>query len=176
MTCAPGRVYRGHNVDGALANFGDDRIAIGVRMAERLGLRVGDTLSLISPSGNATAFGTIPRQRSYEIAAIFDIGMYEYDNNFIFMPLDAAQIFFRMGDAVSTVELFVDDVRNVDEVADTVTKALGGARGGGKLAGQQQKLFHRAAGGTQRDVSDPHADHPDCRFQHHQQPDHAGEG
>ncbi len=96
-----------HIVRGTLDDFHDENVAIGIRMAQRLGLRVGDELTLISPQGNPSAFGTVPRMRAYSIAAIFDVGMFEYDNNFIFMPLPAAQVFFRVPDAVTTLELMV---------------------------------------------------------------------
>ncbi len=63
-------------------------------------------MTLLSPNGNATAFGTVPRIKSYKIAGIFDVGMYEYDNNYIFMPLAAAQLFFKTGTGVSSLEVF----------------------------------------------------------------------
>ncbi len=86
-----------HIVEGSLDDFGDDKIVIGKRMAQRLGVRDGDTLTLISPTSKTTVFGSAPRMRAYPIAAVFDVGMFEYDNGFIFMPLEAAQIFFRTG-------------------------------------------------------------------------------
>ncbi len=96
-----------------IANPGDfggtDVIAIGNRMALRLNLRLGDSLTLISPVGNATAFGTAPRMRAYEIAAIFEAGMHEYDSSFVYMPIDAAQIFFRMPEQVSGLEVYLED-------------------------------------------------------------------
>ncbi|MGL1400082.1 hypothetical protein ACSTI4_24105, partial [Vibrio parahaemolyticus] len=85
----------------ALKDMGDENIAIGVRMATRLNLQVGDTITLISPVSKNTVFGAAPRLRGYKVAAIFDVGMFEYDNNFVFMPLPAAQVFFRMGEGIS---------------------------------------------------------------------------
>lgn len=113
-------------VSGSLERFGEDRVAIGVRMAQRLGLRVGDSLTLISPQGTPSAFGTVPRMRSYEIAAIFDVGMFEYDNNFIFMPLEAAQTFFRLPDAVTNLELMVEVPREIGAYRDALYRAVGG--------------------------------------------------
>lgn len=98
-----------HIVEGSLDSFDEDRIAIGSRMAQRMGLHVGDSLTLISPTSSSTVFGSAPRMRAYEIAAVFDVGMYEYDNNFVFMPLSTAQIFFRAGEGVSTLEIFLRD-------------------------------------------------------------------
>jgi lipoprotein-releasing system permease protein len=98
---------------GALDTLGDEQIAIGSRMAYRMGLSLGDRLSLISPKGTATAFGTVPRIKAYEIGAIFEVGMFEYDNSFIFMPLEEAQLYFQLEDRASEIELMVE---NPDQV------------------------------------------------------------
>ncbi len=114
-----------HIAQGSLNDFGDNAIAIGVRMAQRLDLRTGDTLTLISPVSKSTIFGAAPRLRGYKIAAIFDVGMFEYDNNFIFMPLEAAQIFFSTGSGVSALELFVRDPQNLRKVRSDIVAAIG---------------------------------------------------
>jgi lipoprotein-releasing system permease protein len=115
-----------HIVRGSLDQFhGEDAIIIGVRMADRFRLTVGDSITLISPQGSVTAFGTVPRMRAYPIVAVFDVGMYEYDNSFAYMPLEAAQIFFRLNDAVSGVEAMVTDPDNVRQIAYDVSRALG---------------------------------------------------
>ena len=88
---------------------GPDAIAIGQRMATRLGLDIGDSLTLIAPQGTETAFGMVPRQRAYRIVALFDSGLYEYDSNYVYMPLEAAQLLFQTGEGVSSLEVFVDD-------------------------------------------------------------------
>ncbi|HEX5079550.1 MAG TPA: lipoprotein-releasing ABC transporter permease subunit [Geminicoccaceae bacterium] len=98
---------------GSLETLGDDQIAIGSRMAYRMGLNLGDRLTLISPKGTATAFGTMPRIKSYEIGAIFEVGMFEYDNSFIFMPLEEAQLYFQLEDRASEIEIMVE---NPDQV------------------------------------------------------------
>jgi lipoprotein-releasing system permease protein len=100
---------------GSLADLGDEQIAIGSRMAYRMGLGLGDRLSLISPKGTATAFGTVPRIKAYEIGAIFEVGMFEYDNSFIFMPLEEAQLYFQLEDRASEIEIMVE---NPDQVFD----------------------------------------------------------
>jgi len=115
-----------HIVAGSLAEFGDDRVAVGDRLAHRLGLAAGDKITLISPEGTDTAFGTVPRLKTYRIAALFDVGYYEYDNSFIYVPLDAAQIFFRLPDAVSYLEVFVADADQSTREARLVAAALGG--------------------------------------------------
>ncbi|MFO1155118.1 MAG: lipoprotein-releasing ABC transporter permease subunit [Rhodospirillales bacterium] len=106
---------------GSLDAFdGNDAIAIGDRLAERLGLTVGDRLTLISPAGTVTAFGTVPRVRAYRIVALFDVGMYEYDSSFVFMPLEAAQTYFNMPGAVTTLEVFLDDPDRAAEVTKLI--------------------------------------------------------
>src|SRR3984893_16811949 len=74
-----------HVVQGSLAEFGDDGIAVGDRLARRFGVAVGSTITVISPQGTATAFGTMPRIKTYHVVALFNVGMYEYDNSFIFV-------------------------------------------------------------------------------------------
>lgn len=94
---------------GSLQNFDKNSVVIGARLARKLRLGIGHKITLISPKGNVTAFGTVPRMRSYKVAATFNIGMYEYDSGFIFMPLESAQVYFRMPGAVTNLEVFVDD-------------------------------------------------------------------
>jgi len=112
---------------GSLQNFkGDNVVLIGSRLAQSMGVRVGDDITLISPKGNVTAFGTVPRMRAFKVVGTFEIGMYEYDSGFVFMPLEAAQIYFRMPNAVSNLEVFVDNPQNADDIGRKVSKALGG--------------------------------------------------
>ena len=115
-----------HIVVGSLKDFtGDNAILVGSRMAARMGLRVGDNLTLISPRGNVTAFGTVPRLRAYRIVGLFEVGMYEHDNNFIYMPLEAAQIFFQLDNAVSMLEVTTDNPDNVRAIRNDVATAAG---------------------------------------------------
>ncbi len=103
-------LIRDRIVAGSLDDFdGDDAVLIGARMAERMGLSVGDAITLISPKGNVTAFGTVPRLRAYRVIGLFDVGMYEYDSSFIFMPMAAAQTYFRMPGGISALEVFIDE-------------------------------------------------------------------
>ena len=111
---------------GSLDGFtGEDAIAIGVGLAQRFGLRVGDSLTLVSPQGAATAFGTVPRVRAYKVVAIFQVGLNEYDSNYVFLPLQAAQIFFQSKGAVTQIEVRVRDPLRVGEVSDAIRDALG---------------------------------------------------
>jgi len=115
-----------HIVQGSLADFEDDGVAVGARLARRLGVAVGGAITIISPQGTATAFGTMPRIKTYTVVALFDVGMYEYDNSFIFVPLDAAQLFFRLPNAVTSLEVFVADPDQVHENRRLIAAALGG--------------------------------------------------
>jgi lipoprotein-releasing system permease protein len=119
-------VVAGHIVAGSLDRFqGDDAILVGSRLAQRFGLGVGSQLTLISPQGNPTAFGTVPRIRGYTIVGIFEVGMYEYDSTFVFMPIDAAQKFFRMPGSVTNVEVMVNDPDRVDGLSAAILNATG---------------------------------------------------
>jgi lipoprotein-releasing system permease protein len=110
---------------GSLDDFqGNDAVIVGIRLAERLGLAVGDRITLISPSGNITAFGTVPRARAYRIVGTFDIGMFEYDSGFVFMPLDAAQTYFNMPGAVTALEVFTSDPHRVDAISRAIWRML----------------------------------------------------
>ena len=111
---------------GSLAEFKDDRVLIGARLASRLGLSVGDKITMISPKGNVTAFGTVPRMRAYRLAGTFDVGMYEYDSSFIFMPLKAAQVYFRLPGAVTNLEVFIDDPDRARQIGRDIMAATGG--------------------------------------------------
>jgi lipoprotein-releasing system permease protein len=118
------RLVSGHIVQGSLADFGDDGIAVGDRLASRLGVAVGSAVTVISPQGTATAFGTMPRIKTYRVVALFDVGMYEYDNSFIYAPLAAAQLFFRVPQAVTNLEVFVADADRVQDASARIAAAL----------------------------------------------------
>ncbi len=110
---------------GTLDDFGaDDSIVIGNQMAQRLGVSVGDKITVISPKGQPTAFGTVPRMRAFTVAATFSIGMFEYDSGFAFIPLHAAQIYFQMPYSVSNLEVFVDDADNTRGIGLAIKDAL----------------------------------------------------
>ena len=100
---------------GTLEGFDQaEGVAIGSRMAENLGLGVGDALTLVSPDGDITPFGTTPRVKAYPVVAIFEIGMSEYDATIVFLPLGEAQLYFNSEGIVQTIEVFADDPDNVD--------------------------------------------------------------
>jgi lipoprotein-releasing system permease protein len=115
-----------HVVAGSLADFGGDDVAVGDRLAARLGLKVGGKITVVSPEGTETAFGTMPRTKTYTVAALFDVGFYEYDNTFVFVPLDAAQVFFKLKDAVNYLEVFVADADQASAEGQKIVAVLGG--------------------------------------------------
>jgi lipoprotein-releasing system permease protein len=106
---------------GDVSNFNGYSAAIGVKMAERLNLGLGDTITLMAPKGKTTPFGTIPRSAQFEVVMIFDVGMYEYNSGFVFMPMDTAQKFFGMPlNAVSMLEVMGNNPQKVDELKTAV--------------------------------------------------------
>jgi len=115
----------GKIVQGFLPELSSEKILIGVRMAESLRLKVGDHLNLLSPAGNVTPFGTMPRSKSYIIGGIFDVGMYEYDSNFIYMPLAPAQAFLNMEGRVNTIEITARDPNHLDKIKHDVAMTVG---------------------------------------------------
>jgi lipoprotein-releasing system permease protein len=101
---------------GTLDGFDDQAvIAIGMRLANVLRVNIGEQVTLLTPRGAATPFGTAPRSKQYTIAAIFELGMSEYDRTMIFMPLTEAQRFFSRGEAVDVLEVVVEDPENISQ-------------------------------------------------------------
>ncbi|MEM6810970.1 MAG: lipoprotein-releasing ABC transporter permease subunit [Pseudomonadota bacterium] len=111
---------------GTLTDFKDEQVAIGVNMAQRLNLRVGDQVTLLAPKGKTSPFGTIPRSRSYEIGLIFDVGMYEYNNGYIYMSLGSAQQFFQLKDKVNSLEVMAATINEADKIKPDLMEALEG--------------------------------------------------
>jgi lipoprotein-releasing system permease protein len=111
---------------GTLDGFDDGQgIAIGSRLAQELSVRVGDNLTLVAPRGAVTPMGTTPRIKPYKIAAIFEIGMSEYDSAFVFMPLTEAQAYFSRAGDVTAIEVYTNDPDRIDRFRELVTKAAG---------------------------------------------------
>ncbi|GBQ90623.1 lipoprotein releasing system transmembrane protein LolC/E [Acetobacter nitrogenifigens DSM 23921 = NBRC 105050] len=116
-------------IAGSLDQFeGDDAIAVGETLAERAGLGVGSQLTLVSPNGAATAFGTVPRVRAYHVVAIFDAGVNDYNAGYVFMPMSAAQIYFQKPKAVTQIQVMVQDADNVRPVTRAIQQALADPR------------------------------------------------
>lgn len=115
---------------GSLEGFGEgeyggDIVLIGDRMAQTLGVQPGDPITLISPSGPATAFGTSTREKNYIVGGLFSVGMSQFDEAFIYMPLEQAQLFFGRDTSVDYVEIKVDDPDKAKEYKHDVEVASG---------------------------------------------------
>ena len=106
--------------------FSGNSVIVGYRLAQKMMLRPGDTITLVSPKGNITAFGTIPRMKAYTVIGTFDSGMFEYDGHFMFMPLEEAQRYFKTGTGVSHLEVFTEDVLLADAVLDEAFEKIDG--------------------------------------------------
>ena len=104
---------------------GSDNVAIGSRLAELLGLNVGSSITIISPQGRATPFGTVPRIVDYRVAAIFEIGLYDFDQAFVLMPIEEAQNFLMLGDSVGMIEVTTTDADRVDEILAPLVASIG---------------------------------------------------
>ena len=118
------RVIPDNIVAGSIGDF-TDGVVIGDRLAERLAIGVGDRVRLISPVTTTTVIGSVPRIRAFRVAGLFNVGMFEYDNSFVYVPLAQAQLFFRSGDAVNAIEVMVDDPDLVERYRGPLVAATG---------------------------------------------------
>ncbi|WP_333605002.1 lipoprotein-releasing ABC transporter permease subunit [Novosphingobium sp.] len=105
---------------------GSNNVAIGSQLAQNLGARVGDTITVINPQGRSTPFGTVPRQIAYRIAAIFEIGVYDYDSAFVVMPIPDAQTLLLTGDTIGMIEVTTNDPDHVGQLLAPLQRKLAG--------------------------------------------------
>jgi lipoprotein-releasing system permease protein len=105
---------------------GADNVAIGARLAENLGVQVGDTITIINPQGRSTPFGTVPREIGYHVSAIFEIGVYDYDQSFVVMPIPDAQTLLLTGDSVGMIEVTTSDPDHASELLRPLAERLQG--------------------------------------------------
>jgi len=112
-------------IAGSIDRFtGDDAVAIGTTMADRAGLTVGSPITLLSPDGQATPFGTMPRVKTYHVAAIFDANWNDYNSNIVLVPLPAAQKFLMLGSAVSLIQVSTNDPSNIQPTRQAIAQRL----------------------------------------------------
>lgn len=112
-------------VYGSIEGFDGQRgIAIGTRLSQDLGVSVGEFITLVSPRGAKTPFGTAPRTRPYKIAAIFELGMSEYDRSMVFMPLHEAQRYFSKGAQVDVLEIVTSDPERIGPYIEAMKKVV----------------------------------------------------
>ena len=121
-------VLRGNVRDGSLEALqpGSEKIAIGSQLARSLGASVGGSISLISPQGRTTPFGTVPRIVSYEVAAIFEVGVFEYDKVYVLMPIEDSQTLLMMDDEIGMIEIQTVDPDRVGEILSPLTAKIAG--------------------------------------------------
>ena len=120
-----------HNIkDGSLKGYGEgedggEMILMGAGMSSRLSVAAGDSVSVVSPSGASTPFGTTPRRKDYTIGGVFNVGLTQYDAAFIYMPLEQAQLLFGRGDSVDLIEVNLDDADHIDALKPAIATAAG---------------------------------------------------
>jgi len=131
------RVIASNVLSGNIASItpGSGRVAIGSRLAETLGAYVGSQISLISPEGRSTVVGTVPRIVSYEVGAIFEVGVYDYDKAFVVMPMQDAQTLLMLGDQVGMVEI---QTNNPDKARQILAPLAPAVQGKGVIVDWQQ--------------------------------------
>ena len=118
-------ILKDNYIGEPLSEFTEGNVILGYRLAHRMGIRRGDKVTLLSPKGNITAFGTIPKMKSYRVIGTFNTSMFQYDDNYIFMPIREAQTFFQMGDTVSHLEVFISDPKNLDHIIQKAMDTIG---------------------------------------------------
>lgn len=110
---------------GKISGFSGHTVFIGNRLAEILGIKTGESIKLMIPDGLVTPFGYLPKEETFEVSGVFEVGMNEYDKNIILMPLETAQTFFDKGNCVSQIEIFIDDVDSSQKVAKKLANKIG---------------------------------------------------
>ncbi len=114
------------SLDGfGVGEYGGDLVLIGDRLASTMGVQVGDPITLISPSGDATAFGSSPLRKTYTVGGIFSVGMSEYDQTFVYMPLPQAQLFFGREQSVDVVQVMLDNPDNISAIKPKIAEVAG---------------------------------------------------
>jgi lipoprotein-releasing system permease protein len=100
-------------------------LMVGKELAKHLNLFLGDKINVISPMGNITPLGMMPRMKPFKVTGIFNTGMFEYDSTLAYVSLDQAQRFFDLGDTVTGIQLKVDDVYHTGELARRINSEMG---------------------------------------------------
>jgi lipoprotein-releasing system permease protein len=107
-------------------DYGGNLVLLGDRLAAQLGVQAGDPVTLVSPSGTATAFGSVSAERkSYTVGGVFSVGMSEYDQTFVYMPLAQAQLFFGRDQGVDKIEIMLDNPDQLDQIEPAIRDAVG---------------------------------------------------
>ncbi len=104
--------------------FESDVVVLGYKLAHKLGVHINDEVTLISPNGKITAFGSVPRIKSYRVIGTFNMGMFEYDANYVFMPLESAQKYFGLKDAVSVIDVTLKDENKLPQMRSMLQRSV----------------------------------------------------
>jgi lipoprotein-releasing system permease protein len=152
---------------------GSSNVAIGSRLAENLGARVGDTITVVNPAGRSTPFGTVPRQIAYTVSAIFEIGVYDYDQAYVVMPIPDAQTLLLTGDTIGMIEVTTTNADTVNQTLAPLKQQLAGRRGD-RLDDHQRQPVQGAGGGARDDVRGAVDHRAGGGVQHPFVADHAG--
>lgn len=107
-----------------MESFTGDVVVLGDKLANKLGVFVGDEITLISPNGKVTAFGSVPRIKSYLVIGTFSMGMYEYDANYVFMPLTAAQKYFGLKNSASIIDVSLKDEKQLPAMRSLIERSV----------------------------------------------------
>lgn len=110
--------------DIATITAGSERVAIGSGLARNIGATIGNKITIINPEGRPTPFGTVPREISYEIGAIFEIGLYDYDKALVILPIEDAQTLMLMGDEIGLIEVKTVDADDVENILEPLAVKL----------------------------------------------------
>ena len=113
---------------GSMSTLNEEErnVAIGSRLANNLGLRIGDTITLFNPQGRTTPFGNVPRQVGYVVTAVFETGVYDFDERFVIMPIPNAQTLLLTGDSIEMIEVQTEDADQVTQILAPITEKLEG--------------------------------------------------
>jgi len=104
---------------------GHDNIILGKELSQKLGVQVGDAISMVSPASRLTPMGLIPKIKLFEVVGLFESGMFEYDSSLAFISIQSAQRFFAMKGKVSGIEIRVENIDSADQIAELLQENLG---------------------------------------------------
>lgn len=107
-----------------IEEFKGDVVVLGEKLAHKLGVFINDEVTLISPNGKVTAFGSVPRIKSYKVIGTFNMGMHEYDANYVFVPLEAAQKYFGYKNSVSVIDVSLNDENKLPQLRSVIEKSV----------------------------------------------------
>src|SRR6202140_1118918 len=117
-------------------------IVLGKDMADNLGATVGSVVLVVSPQGELTPFGTVPKYNRFHVVGIFHSGFFDYDSSWAFVRLSDAQKLFGLGDLISVIEFKVDEIDKADAISRTIEDAAGKGFMARSWMDQNQALFH----------------------------------